>query len=167
MRAYIRRPMASPSFWKNVPVPAYVIAAGVFCSLLAVVWLFAETYDPGNESPLSSLKRLRNVIVVQDQAVGSSVVVSYAALSQPSFVVLQQEGPGQPRILAVSRLLPEGEAHNFRVAVEGGLPGGFYYAALRRDDGDGAFDAARDYAVRDARGAAAITRFLVSDSPSR
>ncbi len=138
----------------------------VFCGLAAVMLLFARTVDPGMESPLSSLRRLRNVIVVQDQAVGANVVISYAATSQPSFVVIQQEGRGAGRVLAVSRLLPEGEAHNFRVAVEGGLPAGFYFAVLRRDDGDGSFEPDRDPAVRDARGAAAITRFLVTDAPS-
>ena len=144
-----------------------VLLVTIFGVLAAVMWLFAGTYYPDMESPLSSLRRLRNVIVVQDQAVGSNVVISYAANAQPSIIVIQPEGPGAGRILAVSRLLPEGEAHNFRVAVEGGLTGGFYYAILRRDDGDGAFDPAKDRTVRDARGAAALTRFLVSDAPSR
>ena len=144
-----------------------VLLVGIFGVLAALMWLFAGTYYAGMESPLSSLRRLRNVIVVQDQAVGSNVVISYVANSQPAFVVIQPEGPGADRILAVSRLLPEGEAHNFRVAVEGGLTQGFYYAILRRDDGDGVFDPAEDRAVRDARGAAALTRFLVSDAPSR
>jgi len=144
-----------------------VMLAALFCGLAALMWLFARTSYRGMESPLSSIRRLRNVIVVQDQAVGANVVISYVANSYPSFVVIQPEGPGKERVLAVSRLLPEGEAHNFRVPVEGGLPPGFYFAILRRDDGNGAFDPERDLAVRDARGAAAITRFLVSDAPSR
>lgn len=145
----------------------YSVGAIVFVGFAALLWLFAELYYPGIQSPLTSLRRLRNVIVVQDQAVGSNVVVSYAALSEPSFIVLRAEGSAPDRILAVSRLLPEGEAHNFRVAVEGGLSNGFYYGILRHDDGDGRFDPARDGMVRDARGAAAITRFLVFDAPSR
>lgn len=144
-----------------------VLLTTIFFGLAAMMWLFARTYETGMESPLSSLRRLRNVVVVQDQAVGANVVITYAANSQPSFIVIQPEGTGKGRILAVSRLLPEGEAHNFRVAVEGGLPNGFYFAVMRRDDGDGSFDPERDLAVRDARGAAAITRFLVTDAPSR
>ena len=159
--------MAPNFIWRNVTIPDRVFLAVLFTGLAAVLWLFAQAYFPGMESPLSSLKRLRNVVVVQDQAVGSNVVVSYAALSAPSFIVVRAEGSEPGRVLAVSRLLPEGEAHNFRVPVEGGLPTGFYYAILRRDDGDGTFDPVRDGLVRDARGAVAITRFLVSDAPSR
>jgi len=144
-----------------------LMLATVFCALAAVMWLFASSYDPGAESPLSSLRRLRNVIIVQDQVVGSGVVVSYVANSQPSFVVIKPEGAGAGKALAFSRLLPEGEAHDFSVPVEGGLPAGFYFAALMRDDGNGAFDPARDLPARDARGAAAITRFLVTAAPSR
>ena len=156
------------SIWRNVPVPARVFLALLFFGLAAVLWLFAREVVPGAESPLSSIRRLRNVLIVQDQAVGSNVVVSYAALSAPSFIALQAETAGPGRVLAVSRLLPEGEAHNFRVAVEGGLPDGFYYAVLRRDDGDATFDPARDAIVRDERGAAVITRFLVTvAAPSR
>lgn len=145
----------------------YAAAAAVFAAGAAVLWFFAETYYPGIESPLSSIRRLRNVVIVQDQAVGSNVVVSYAATSVPSFVAIFPEGPDPRSALGVSRLLPEGEAHNFRVPVEGGLPPGFYYAVLRADDGDGLFDASKDAAARDTRGAAAITRFLVTDAPSR
>lgn len=145
----------------------YGAGAVVFLTFAALLWLFAQKYYPGIQSPLTSLKRLRNVIVVQDQMVGSNVVVSYAALSEPSYIVLRAEGDAPDRILAVSRLLPEGEFHNFRVAVDSGLPDGFYYGILRRDDGDGRFDSERDGLVRDARGAAALTRFLVSAAPSR
>ena len=146
-------------------VQEYGIAAAVFLAFVAVLWAFAQTYYPGIQSPLTSLRRLRNVVVVHDQAVGSNVIVSSAALSEPSFIALRAEGAPAEAFLAVSRLLPEGELRNFRVGVESGLPDGFYYAILRRDDGDGRFDSARDGAVRDARGAAAITRFLVSEAP--
>ncbi|HTK59588.1 MAG TPA: hypothetical protein VL283_00110 [Candidatus Baltobacteraceae bacterium] len=158
--------MVYDMFNRKLKTPDILLLSALFFGLAVVMWLFARTYVPGMESPLSSLRRLRNVVVVQDQAVGSNVVISYAAVSQPSYVVIQAEGPGGDRILAVSRLLPEGEAHNFRVAIEGGLPDGFYYAVLRRDDGDGAFDPAKDGVARDAHGAAAITRFLVSGAPS-
>jgi hypothetical protein len=159
--------MAFDPFMRKLSVPDRLALAAVFLAFAAAMWILVGAYDPEGESPLSSLRRLRNVIIVQDQAVGANVVVSYAATSVPSFVAIQQELEGPPRILAVSQLLPEGEAHNFRVPIEGGLPGGFYYAMLRKDDGDGRFDAARDGIVRDARGAAAITRFLVSDAPAR
>ncbi len=145
----------------------YGIAAAVFVAGAAVLWLFAETYDPGIESPLSSLRRLRNAVVVQDQAAGAHVVVAYAATSQPAFIAILPEGAGTRRVLGASRLLPEGEAHTFRVPIEGGLVPGFYYAILHRDDGDGLFDPAKDLPARDARGAAAITRFLVTDAVSR
>lgn len=145
----------------------YALAAAIFAGFAAVVWLFARTYEPGMESPLSSIRRLRNVIVANDQAPGSGALISFAANSQPSFIVIEKEGPGDDRIVAVSRLLPEGEAHNFRVPVEGGLMEGFHYAVLRRDDGDGAFEPESDSVVRDARGAAAITRFLVTSGASR
>ncbi|HJV32454.1 MAG TPA: hypothetical protein VJ694_00335 [Patescibacteria group bacterium] len=159
--------MRADSVWRNVPKTSLAFLGALFCGLAAVLWLFSREFEPGAESPLSSIRRLRNVVIVQDQAAASGVVITYAALSSPSFIAVQPEGPERGRVLAVSRLLPEGEARNFRVPVEGGLPAGFYYAVLMRDDGDASFDPKRDVTVRDARGAAVITRFLVTDAPSR
>ena len=145
----------------------YGISALVFTGGAALLWLFAQAYYPGIQSPMTSLRRLRNVIVVQDQTVGSNVIVSYAALSEPGYVTLKAEAAASGSVLAVSRFLPEGELHNFRIPVEGGLPNGFYYAILRRDDGDERFEPDEDGLVRDSRGAVAITRFLVSDARLR
>jgi len=144
-----------------------LFVALVFAIFAGVMWLFAGTYYEGIVSPLTSLRHLRNVIVVQDQLVGPRVVVSYAALSEPAFVVLKRETAASDEYAAVSRLIPEGEAHTFGVGVENGTVPGFYYASLRRDDGDGRFDPAKDAVMRDKHGAAVITRFLVFDVPAR
>jgi hypothetical protein len=149
--------------WKLSDV---LLSASLFFAAGAVLWLFADAYDPELESPLTSLRKLRNAIVVQDQVAGTRVVVSYAALSTPSYVIVLTEAPGPDRVVAVSRLLPEGEFHTFRVPAERALAPGFYYAVLRADDGDGLFDATKDGLVRDARGAASLTRFLLTDDRS-
>ena len=159
--------MAEYSIQLKRKIHDYAIAAMVVAGFASLIWLFATARDPALESPLTSLKDLRNVIVVQDQAVGSNVVISYAALSDPSYVVISQALPGEERILAVSRLLPEGEAHTFRVPVEGGLPAGRYLASLRRDDGNGRFEPERDTTASGQDGARAVTSFVVSDAPPR
>ena len=143
----------------------YLLAAFFFLVFVGIATAFGLLPFGEGESPLTSLRRLGNVIVAHDQPPSGEVVVAYVALAEPSFIVVTDEASGVT--LAVSRLLPEGEARGVSVAVAGGVHGGFIYAAVRRDDGDGLFDATKDAPARDAHGAAAITRILVTDGASR
>lgn len=143
----------------------YLLAALFFLAFAGAVTAFGLLPFGEGESPLTSLRRLGNVIVAHDQPPSGELVVAYVALAEPSFIVLTDEASGA--ILAVSRLLPEGEARGVAVAVPGGVRGGFIYAAVRRDDGDGQFEETKDAPARDAHGAAAITRILVTDGASR
>lgn len=150
--------------WKMSDV---LFAAAISSVAVAALWLLGRAYDPEAESPLTSLRRLRNAIEVQDQPAAARVIVTYAALSAPSYVIVLTETPGPDRVVAVSRLLPEGEYHTFRVPAAHALAPGFHYALLRADDGDGVFDQERDGLVRDARGAVSLTRFLLTDDRPR
>lgn len=141
------------------------LAAFFLLAFVGIATAFGLLPFGEGESPLTSLRRLGNVIVAHDQPSSGEIVIAYVALAEPSFIVLTEEKTGAT--LAVSRLLPEGEARAVGIVVDGGVRAGFVYAAVRRDDGDGLFDATKDAPARDARGAAAITRILVTDAVSR
>jgi hypothetical protein len=108
------------------------------------------------------LHRQREAISVPDQAQADRIKVGLTALSEPGYVVIYDDEEGPGKILGVSRRLPKGVTRDLEVPLQQPPAAGWYYAMIRRDDGDGNFDPDKDAPVRDARGAIVMTRFLAS-----
>ncbi len=106
----------------------------------------------------------RNAIYVADQAPSGQIAIGFVVLEKPGFVVIHEEKGGKPgAILGVSNLIGSGETNNFppillsRTARDGET----LFAMLHRDDGDSAFNPAKDAPVRDAGGEPLMMQFLI------
>lgn len=102
----------------------------------------------------------KDAIRVDDQEVGEVVLVRLLNMSQPSFVVLQEDGRGPGKVIGVSALLKSGSKRNLRIELSEKPAEGYIYASLYRDDGDGAFNLENDIPARGPNLAHVQTRFL-------
>lgn len=111
----------------------------------------------------------RSAIYVSDQAPSEHIAVGFVVLEQPGFVVIHEEGQGAPdAILGVSSLVGAGEVSDLppiplsRATRDGET----LFAMLHADDGDGAFDPAKDSPVRDAGGEPLMMQFSIDKESS-
>lgn len=104
----------------------------------------------------------RDAISVSDQAPSEQIRIEAAALKAPGFVVVYDDEEGPGKAMGVSRRLSRGVTRGLEVALPQPPIAGYYYAMLRRDDGDGKFDPDKDPPERDASGAIVMARFLAS-----
>jgi len=129
------------------------------------VWRASLPYLAEPSSPPRPEQRgLRTLLKVYDQQLGQEVIVEAAALAEPGYVVIHEDVRGVAgEIVGVSRLLPVGETRNVRVRPFAPLRAGTYRAALRFDDGDEAYQQARDRQARDTEGRPAETVFKLRE----
>lgn len=85
-----------------------------------------------------------NALVVLNQKPGNEVVVSYAKLAKPGYVLVHTtDATGQKTLVGSSNLLPAGEHKNVKVPRRGGgSSGSRISASIVVDDGNGALDEA-------------------------
>lgn len=140
-----------------------LISAAVAGAAALLVRPIAPPEERPAGAPLSSMRVGRNAIYVPDQAPAGSVIVGFAVLAEPGFVVIRDDEEGPGRILGASRLLSTGETRDFAVTLDEPTSAGHYFAALYRDDGDERFEADQDAPVRDADGSAMMMRFLAAE----
>ena len=98
-----------------------------------------------NPSPLSLVDGA-NKIEAQNQPVGKTLLVKYAFLEKPGYVVVHKaDGENIGAIIGNSALLISGESKNVQVLVYDNTTlkaGDVLYATLRFDDGDGKYGTA-------------------------
>lgn len=158
---------------KNVP------KIWVFFFLVVVV-LIAAIVATGSDSPTSTTTQTDapdptrtatfqgmldlggNAIYVEDQTSGSTfVLVGFAVLSQPGFVVIYDDNGGMPgSVVGQSYLLPTGGEHLVVPLDKPLVDGAVYYAMLYHDDGDGRFREDADTQATDSQQSVILMSFL-------
>lgn len=117
--------------------------------IVLVVWgLVILVQRWGTVPTYEALVTEDNAVLLVDQQPGDDVVVSYAKLSQPGYVLVYGDNPatGLPAVLGTSTLLPAGEHRGITIR-HGQSYSGRMNAKIVHDDGDGVFDEAADQAV--------------------
>lgn len=117
-------------------------------AIAAAAWFVQKnTAKPNVNSDSSGLFVSANAIYVADQAPAGTVAVAVARLEQPGFVAIHEDVDGTPgKILGVSGLLPAGETNNLPpIALSRATRNDeTLFAMLHLDNGDGAFEEAKD-----------------------
>lgn len=145
---------------KAFPLIVLLLVAG----LAAAYFYRAATKEGVDTGPVGSMPLMvgRDAIFVPDQAPSDDVLIGFAILSRPGFVVLHDDEEGPGRVLGASEPLAAGRHDSLLIRLADGAGEGYLYAMLHADDGDGRFDPETDEPVRDKDGALLMMRFLVS-----
>jgi hypothetical protein len=122
--------------------------------------------EPAPEESLG-LRVGPNALVVQDQRPGKAILVSFVGIEGSGFVTIHADGGGKPGdLLGVSALVAEGATDESVKLSRATRDGETLYAVLRKDDGDGMFDASDDEIVKDFQGNDLVAVFTTSkDAP--
>ena len=110
-------------------------------------------------SAVPSAGNVRDVIRVEDQAPGTVVKIAELRFMEMSWVVVHEDRDRAPgNILGAQRLRPTDTAGTVDLlrAIEDGK---LYYAMIHTDDGDNAFDPAKDTPKKDENGNVVMVRF--------
>ena len=104
----------------------------------------------------------KNSLAVDNQKAGDRVAVSSVTLEKDAWVAVHEDDGGKPgRILGAQRFLAG--THSGAVdLLRGTVAGGMYYAMLHADDGDHAFDVAKDVPIKDAGGDPVMAKFTAT-----
>lgn len=123
-----------------------------------------EALPPG--SALGTITLGGNAVAVNDQAPGLRVAVAMVTLARDGWVVIHEDRDGKPgNILGAQRFgsgaNQSGSVDLLRSTEEGRV----YYAMLHSDDGDRAFDHAKDLPLTDPQGNVILMRFVAAAAP--
>lgn len=105
-----------------------------------------------------------NAIYVENQTAGSeAVLVGFAILSQPGFIVVYTDNGGVPgSVVGKSTLLESGGEHLVVELDEPLVEDQVYYAMLYHDDGDGRFREEGDTQAVDSQQAVILMSFVAT-----
>lgn len=105
-----------------------------------------------------------NAIYVDNQTTGSmSVLVGFAVLSQPGFIVVYDDNGGVPgTVIGESSLLESGGEHLIVPIDEPLVEDQVYYAMLYHDDGDGRFRTEADTQAVDSEQSVILMNFIAT-----
>lgn len=156
-----------------------LLAALLVVIAAAAIWYALFLKRGASDQPASAEKKPalkpsglvigRNAIYVADQAPSERIAVGFAVLENPGFVVIHEDRGGEPgAILGQSALIGAGEANDLPpvLLLRKARDGETLLAMLHRDDGDGAFDPAKDVPVRDAGGELVTMQFSIDREAS-
>ena len=108
----------------------------------------------------AALSGAKNSLVVSDQPAGDTVSVSSLTLENAAWVAVHEDDNGKPGRILGAQLFPAGATHDGTVELlRGTTEKGIYYAMLHADDGDHAFDAAKDMPINGADGNPVMAKF--------
>lgn len=93
-----------------------------------------------------------NAILVRDQEAGLSVNVELVTLENAGWVVIHEDNDGALGNALGAQLFLAGVNSGTVDLLRGMEVGKIYYAAIRQDDGDGAFDLSKDFLLSDGKG---------------
>ncbi len=124
-----------------------VILVVIVAIALGAVFLFrGGSTKPSPTGDSTGLIVDRNAIFVSEQSPSRTVSVAFVRLEKTGFVAIYEDATGKPgKFLGTSDVLPAGDTKNLPITLSRATADGeTLYAMLYLDDGDGAFDAAKD-----------------------
>ncbi len=144
---------------------------GIIVLIAVIVIVFYAVGGTSKTVQYESLVEEANAIVVADQQPDEEeVIVHYAKLSQPGYVIIYgvdaTTGSTTNEVIAVSPLLEAGEYKNLPVTKtvkSGYIKSNKVVARLVVDNGDGAFDVADDAVAADESGEAVESDAVISE----
>lgn len=110
----------------------------------------------------AALSGAKNSLSVNDQTAGNMVSVSSAVLESAAWVAIHEDNAGKPGKILGAQMFPSGTHSGAVDLLRATTAGGVYYAMLHADDGDHAFDAAKDMPVKDAGGNPVMVKFVAT-----
>lgn len=116
------------------------------------------TIDDGIDIVLSG----ENAIVVRDQEEGVMVNIELVTLENPGWVVIHEDNNGALGNALGAQLFFAGVNTGTVELLRGMEAGKTYYATIRQDDGDRAFDLVKDLLLSDGNGNPVQVRFNAS-----
>ena len=121
--------------------------------LIILIIAFGVRYWQKKQTPLKSSPNETNSLVIGKNAIyateqkpGNKLMVEFALLAAPGFVVIHENNTGQPgKISGVSALLAPGKTQGVLITLGRGTKNQeTLFAMLHRDNGDGVFDQTSD-----------------------
>lgn len=119
----------------------------------------SETADEISDVVLSG----QNAILVRDQKAGISVEVELVTLESDSWVVIHEDNNGELGNALGAQLFVSGQNSGIVKLLRGMEEGKEYYANIRKDDGDRAFDLTKDILLSDEAGNIVQVKFKATD----
>lgn len=105
----------------------------------------------------------QNVILVRDQKAGINVEVELVTLESDSWVVIHEDNNGELGNALGARLFASGQNSGIVKLLRGMEEGKEYYANIRKDDGDRAFDLTKDILLSDSKGNPVQVKFKATE----
>lgn len=105
-----------------------------------------------------------NAILVLDQEEGVNVNVELVTLENAGWVVVHESNNGVLGNALGAQLFDSGPSKGTVELLRGTEAGGTYFATIRQDDGDRAFDLTRDLLLSDSEGNPVQTKFKATAS---
>lgn len=103
----------------------------------------------------------KNALDVTDQPAGQSVIMALTVLNEQGWVAIHEDVSGEPGRILGATLVFAGERNNVVVdLLRKTVKGQTYYAMLHTDDGDKAFDIAKDLPIKDSTGNVIMMKFV-------
>jgi len=108
----------------------------------------------------------QNIILVHDQKAGINVEIESVNLKNTGWVVINESVNGVPGNILGAQLFDSGSNSGIVELLRGTEEGKIYYAIIRQDDGDRAFDLTKDILMTDTDGKFVSTEFKVTETVS-
>lgn len=147
-----------------------IFVIGVLLGFLGTFIFMKDSVEKSNDTEtkkekmgkLENTKSLNNnAIVVGDQNAGVIVDVKNVILKNDSWVVIHEDNDGVLGNALGAQLFLQGVSSGKVELLRGTEDGKIYYAVIRQDDGDRAFDLEKDILVSDKEGNSIQVRFSV------
>lgn len=108
----------------------------------------------------------RNAILVRDQKAGTNVDIELVTLENVGWVVIHEDNNGALGNALGAQLFDVGKSKGVVELLRGTEAGKTYYATIRQDDGDHAFDLTKDILLLDEAGNPIQVKFKATDGVS-
>jgi hypothetical protein len=103
-----------------------------------------------------------NAILVRDQKEGLMVDIELVTLENTGWVVIHEDNDGTLGNALGAQLFLAGVSSGTVDLLRGMEAGNIYHAAVRQDDGDGAFDLSKDFLLSDGKGDPVQVKFVAT-----
>jgi hypothetical protein len=158
--------MENNSFFSAKVIIAFVVGVligflGTWLSMRNVATPVVDDIDTEIKVGASDVKLSgENAILVRDQKPGIIVNVELVTLENAGWVVIHEDNNGLLGNALGAQLFLAGVNSGTVELLRGMEAGNTYYAVVRQDDGDGAFDLAKDLLLSDERGNPVQVNFI-------
>lgn len=165
------RNMENKSFFSTKII--IVFAAGIIIGFLGT-WLAIrvpadadDIIDAGTEKvdeTSGTVLSGKNAILVRDQKAGINVEVELVTLENVGWVVIHEDNNGALGNALGAQLFDFGPSKGVVELLRGTEAGKTYYATIRQDDGDKAFDLTKDLLLSDSAGNPVQVKFKATEA---